>query len=409
MALVPEAGAGIPERRRPQFPSEPGHILIPGPYNIEGIGKGVVFFGTAYNIADTYTDVFGAVMTGDIEGVGAGFTDFHMVRERLFMDLTYQYLSKVAIQSYSVRGMDSSSDDYTLVEIDELEFAGGRVYLSFEERMFELYVQGYDGRFRLGALRDPDGEVIAEAGDSAESSFNLYGAGAVLDLTDDRGDPRRGVRFDTSLGWSPPKGNESVDYVVMDNNLTLYLPVGKRSTWAFNYFTSDAFVQSQGETDRAALEADLGFDCASIADPQEQAECVKRSNEYIDNLIAANRYGSAESLGGRGRLRSYPMDRFKGAHTAFFGTELRWNVTEESSPFDIGLMKDIRTGVQLAFFYEIGSVAESQGEVWDETRQSYGAGFRVVNASGLIYRLDYAAGDEGYAMTVIINYPWEAF
>jgi hypothetical protein len=40
---------------------------------------------------------------------------------------------------------------------------------------------------------------------------------------------------------------------------------------------------------------------------------------------------------------------------------------------------------------------------------SYGAGLRMVTASGLIYRLDGATGEEGFEMTMMINYPWEVF
>ncbi|MCK4910785.1 MAG: BamA/TamA family outer membrane protein [Thermodesulfovibrionales bacterium] len=413
MTAVPEVAAEadslLPDRRRPQFTTDPGYIIIPAPYSIEGIGEGVVLFGTAYNVADTYTDVFGAVMTGDIEGVGAGFTDYHIIDKRLFLDITYQDISKVVVQSYSERGMDTSGDDYTLVEIDEMTFTGGRLILSFEERMFEMYVQGYDGSYSIGTLKDPDGNLIADASEEAGNDFNLYGAGMVLDLTDDNSDPREGIRMDTNLGWSPPEDSDDVDYVVLDNNLSLYVPVGKRNTWVFNYFSSDAFVQDQGETDPDIIMDELGFDCSSIGNNRERKECEQSTAEYVDNVIAANRYGTASSLGGRSRLRSYPEDRFKGAHTAFLGTEFRWNITEESTPVNLGIIKDIRTGVQAAFFYEIGSVAESAGDVWQDTRASMGAGLRVVNASGLIYRFGIATGDEGEAVTLIINYPWEAF
>ncbi|KKL72852.1 hypothetical protein LCGC14_2080780, partial [marine sediment metagenome] len=154
---------------------------------------------------------------------------------------------------------------------------------------------------------------------------------------------------------------------------------------------------------------ELDYDCSGRADLQEQADCVKFTEQFIDNVVAANRYGTASSLGGRVRLRSFAEDRFSGAHTAFAGTEFRWNITDETTPVDIWFVKDIRTGVQAAFFYEIGSVAESAGDVWQETRTSTGVGLRVVNASGLIYRLDVATGSEGEAVTLIINYPWEAF
>lgn len=404
-----DASAWVTERRRPQFSKEPGHLIIPVPYSINGIGEGIMLLGAASNVKNTSTDVFGLVITGDLEGFGAGFNEYHIYEERLFADMTFERLNKVIVQAYEKRGMDTSKDDYVYADLDEFLFSGGRMTLSYRERLFELYAIAYDVRYKLNMLRDIDGRVITGTTDSAESHSNLYGLGAVVDLTDDKSDPRRGIRLDTSFAWSPPNDDMSSDYYVMDNNLTLYLPIGKRSTWAFNYFQSDAHILSEGVTDRTRIYDKLGFECELITDPAEQAECYATTSDYIDSVVNANLNGTSKSLGGRSRLRSYPEDRFKGGHSAFVGTEFRWNITEEITPFDIALIKDIRTGVQLAVFYEIGTVAESQGGLWDRSRYSAGAGLRVVNASGIIYRIDYATGDEGGALTIIINYPWEAF
>jgi len=72
-------------------------------------------------------------------------------------------------------------------------------------------------------------------------------------------------------------------------------------------------------------------------------------------------------------------------------------------------MKDIRTNIQTAFFYEKGSVAEKTADLGKIERSSYGAGIRMITASGLVYRFDVADGDEDFEVTVIINYPWELF
>jgi hypothetical protein len=406
---VPDASAWVTERRRAQFSKEPGHLIIPAPYSLDGIGDGFALFGSANNVAKTNTDVFGLILTGDLEGYGAGVTDYHIIEERLFVDFTFERLSKASIQAYDKRGMETTKDDYIYVDLDNVQYRGARATLSYGERMFELYSIAYGGSYKIDRLRDTNDKVITETTGSAEDHFNFYGLGAVVDLTDDKSDPRRGIRFDTSLGWSPPNDDLSSDYYVWDNSLTLYLPVGSKSTWAFNYFQSDAHVLSEGETDRTKIYNELGFECETIIDPVEQADCYKTTSDYIDNAVKANLQGTATSLGGRSRLRSYPGDRFQGAHTAFVGTELRWNITDEFTPFDIWLIKDIRTGIQAAFFYEIGTVAESNGELWDKSRDSMGAGLRVVTASGFIYRVDLATGSEGESLTIIMNYPWEMF
>lgn len=406
---VNDAQAQLIERRKPQFTTNEGYLLIPAPYSLKGIGDGVAFAGVYYNLFSTTTDIFVNYLTGDLQGLGAGITELHIVPKRLFLDVTYQDLKDAVFESYAKRGMDEDRGDYTLVEIENMTFVASRMTLSFKERMFELYLQANYGRYDINSLKDSEGNLIAIAGENAGDDFIEYGAGLMLDVTDDRSDPRRGLRLDSNLSWSPPKDESNPDFSVLDANVSLYLPFGKRSTWVFNYFHSSAFVHSGGETDRQVLKSDLGFDCTTIADINKRNQCIKSTNEYLDNIIAQNKYGTSVSLGGRSRLRSYPENRFNGAHTSFFGTEFRWNIIEESKPFNLGLIKDVRTSVQAAFFYEIGSVGERSKNLWYEHRSSIGAGLRIVNASGLIYRFDFATGEEGNAFTVIINYPWESF
>jgi hypothetical protein len=190
----------------------------------------------------------------------------------------------------------------------------------------------------------------------------------------------------------------------MDYNMSAYLPVGKRSTWAFNFLRSDAVVSSIGETDPIELQNQQGINCSDPSlTPQEQQFCV----DVIDNAIAHNTYGTATGLGGFSRLRSYPQGRYSGAHTRFYGTELRWNLTDESTPFDIFIMKDIRTSIQVAIFYEVGTTADFRSELGNRWRESYGAGIRMVTASGVVFRGDLAYGQEGFEPQIFIGYPWE--
>ena len=157
--------------------------------------------------------------------------------------------------------------------------------------------------------------------------------------------------------------------------------------------------------DRAALEAELGLDCSTLTNPAQQADC----REAVETVLAGNRNGSATSLGGISRLRSYALGRFEGAHSEFFGSEFRWNVSDKVKPFNIYLLRDIRTALQIAFFWEIGSVAETRGGLWKKSRSSYGVGFRLVAGSGVVYRVDLAGGQEGFQPSIFFQYPWELF
>ena len=392
----------FPDRRKNQFQKSYGYALFPYPYSLPGIGKGIGLVGAAMNIADTYTDVYGLIFTGEVTGFAGGVADIHLIPKTLILDTGFGSISAATIKSYSQRGMNTDKHDFRLLELADTEYYGGRMTATFFDRRFEVYGAMYEGGARLKSIRDKDGNVIIEAQNPPKTRGRTSLFGTRLDLTDDYGDPRRGIRFDVTRSQTPPR-DSGPDFYVMDYNTTGYIPIGRRSTWAFNYLISDAVVLRSGETSTANLEQQQGLNCSTVTDPEQQKFC----NEVIANMIANNRFGTATQLGGFSRLRSYSQGRYKGAHTVFYGTELRWNLTDETTPFDIFVMKDIRTAVQVSLFYETGSTADARSEVGDIMRDSYGAGVRIVTASGVVFRADLAFGKEGVEPEIFIGYPWE--
>ena len=45
------------ERRREMFTKQYGHLFVPLPYSLPGLGEGLLFIGNFGNIADTTTDL----------------------------------------------------------------------------------------------------------------------------------------------------------------------------------------------------------------------------------------------------------------------------------------------------------------------------------------------------------------
>ncbi len=391
-----------PDRRRTQFQTDPGHVAVPYLFNLPGIGWGYGLLGGATNIGGTCADLSGSVFAGDVSGTYLAVDQIHLIPRRLILDLGGAYLNRAAIESYNQRGMGSDRDDYLIAEFKNMRQGGFRSTATFLDRRLEAFIGYYAGSVQLAAVRDREGEVIVEAEDAPSERSHTWIYGARLDFTDDAMDPRRGLRCEASL-WRSPPGDSGPDYYLTDYSVSAYMPIGGRSTWAFNYFHSDAHVLREGETDPAVIAEERGLDCGSIDDPLERGECER----FIDTIVAENRYGSASSLGGVSRLRAYPEGRFRGAHSRLIGTELRWNLTDEMTPFNIYIMKDIRTAFQVAFFYELGTVADRERDLWSSTRSSYGAGFRLVTASGVVYRVDLALGEEGFVPSVFFMYPWE--
>lgn len=388
------------DRRKDQFSTDFGYALFPYPYSLPGIGTGLGIVGGAMNIDGTHTDAYGMAFGGDITGLALGVADVHVIPKTLILDTGLSSISAATIQSYSSRGMNTNKHDYSNIELGDMTYYGSRMTATFLERRFELYGAYYQGSSQLKSIRDQDGNIIVET-QSATSRGHITILGTRVDLTDDYADPRRGMRLDIGRFLTPPQ-DAGPDFYIQDISATGYIPLGRRSTWAFNYFRSDAHVKRQGET--RLVEVEKKYKCDTLAVGSKELQFCE---DVAKNEVANNTYGTASSLGGFSRLRSYSSGRYSGAHTLFYGSEIRWNLTDESTPYDIFIMKDVRTAWQVALYYEIGSVADLRSEVGDIWRSSTGIGLRMVTASGVVFRADVATGREGVSPSIFIGYPWE--
>jgi hypothetical protein len=401
-----DEAAFFPDRRKSQFMNDPGYYVFPMPYSIPGVGEGLGVMGIGMNLGGTYTDVFGFALGGGLPGAGIGVSDIHIVPRMLIADLVSIQFGKSTITNYQKRGMESDKHDFSYLQFDNYGFTGGRLTATFFDRRFEVYGGGYRIGSQLDKVLDQNKNTIQDIEGSPRWRTNVYGLGVRGDLTDDYYDPRKGFRLDVSRWWSPPASSNDPDFYRIEYNATAYLPLGKHSTWLFNYFRSDAVVVRQGTTNRKDIENQQGLNCS---DPNLTEEQKQDCENVVSNIQDANTYGTATGLGGTSHLRSYPDNRFTGAHTVFYGTEVRWTLTEEARPFDIFIAKDVRTVLQVAMFYEMGSSADKREDLRNTYRSSYGAGFRMVTASGIVLRADVATGREGIETTIIIGYPWESF
>ncbi len=404
-ALPAPAGASwiIPDRRKPQFETTFGYALFPYPYSLPGIGMGLGIVGGAMNIEETPVDTYGMIFGGDVTGLAAGVADLHIVPRTLILDLGYSGLSAASLQSYSNRGMDTNKNDFSNIEMGNMTYYGSRLTATFFDRRFELYGAYYQGSSQLKSIRDQNGNLLVQAQNAQVQRGHVNLFGIRFDLTDDYYDPRRGLRLDVNRSLTPPR-DSGPDFYVQDYSASAYIPVGRQSTWVLNVLKSDAQVKRKGVTNPDAIAEINGLDCAApTLTPQDRKFC----NDFINNTVADNTYGTATSLGGFNRLRSYPNMRYKGAHTVFYGTELRWNLTDESTPYDLFVMRDVRTSWQIAFFYEAGTTADLRSKLGDLWRSSGGLGLRMVTASGVVFRADVAVGREGLAPSIFIGYPWE--
>ena len=398
LLLIPQPGLGI-ERRKPQFLTETAYLFVPFPYSLAGIGEGIIFTGLVSNIAGSNIDASAFVVTGDVEGTFFLVQDIHLISETLILEGSRQAIDKLVLNSYGKRGMGTRKDDFTLLELNQLDASSARLTLTLFDRRLEFFGGGESSKSELTRVHDSEGLELFKFDPPIKSKSERTFLGALLDYTDDRQDPRVGLRVGAQTSQSPPTTLDDPDFSVRDVFITGYIPIGSLNTLALHYFQSDAVVDRPGLIDPNQIGLD-NFGCLYAT------TCSVEQKNTIDTFVAENRYGTSTSLGGLERLRSFPLGRFQGAHTVFYAVEFRWNLTEEATPFDYFIWKDVRTGVQVAFFAETGSVADTKAEVGNTFASSYGVGFRLVSGSGNVYRADIATGDEGAEVTVIFTYPW---
>ena len=401
------ASAQVPERRNEQFPTEEAWYVIPAPFSAPGLGSGLFVAGMWSNVAESHSDLFVGILKGDFDASFAGLLDNHIIDETLILDFSGGVINKAIVTSYQGRGFNTDSNDYKTFKVGDGEGTGGRIMLTFWERRLNAFVTQFIQSSRLKGVYESDGTLIYEPESAPKAKVGMQSRGLLFDLTDDWADPRKGLKISHNQNGFVGLNSDgsSPEQFTIDQNVTAYLAMGEQSTWVFNVFQSKAVVTKQGLLDKENLRTLLygNVDCSLTADP---SKCESTIDRQLDDTIAANRYGTASGLGGVSRLRSFPQGRFKGARTRFFGTEFRWNLTDESVPFNFYLIKDVRTSMQIAFFKEKATIAESAQELGDSWRNSTGMGFRMITASGMVFRIDAATGEEGANINVFFDYPW---
>ena len=408
--LITENSYGFEiERRRDVFTKQYGHLFVPLPYSLPGLGEGLLFIGNFGNIADTTTDLATILGVGDAEFIFGFLDEFFIVPDYVYLQYVKAQGFKYALTNYRSRGMNTEKNDFVYALGNYWEYDAPTFKLTLYDRMLELGLgrSKQKGRFEKFVAPDSDdltkqGDTITKFDPALEVNFGeKLEFSARIDYTDDYRDPRKGVRNILYLDRQTASSSSEPSFDVITNDLQFYIPFLEKSTLVLNLTFSDANVRKEGETDLEVLKQQSNYySCTSES-------CRETTLGNAKNTMNINKHGTSLYLGGPDRLRSYPQQRFQGAHTVYFATEFRWNFsTADGDEIDLFFMQDLVDEMQVAFFFEQGSVSETKSELGDTVKYSFGSGFRLLSASGNLYRADFATGDEGPQVAVIIQYPW---
>ena len=391
-----------PDRRRDQFQTDFGYFLYPIFASIPGTGSSKGVGGTVVNMFGSDTDLTSFYLRGDFDATGIVLLNQHILPKFLIFDIGY-YDYRAATQIYD-RGIDSNKDSYILPENEGTALVG-QLTLSFFDRKTELYSRLSGTNYRVLSVHDAHGNKFENVNTNQEQ-FIRGAIGVKFDLTDDRLDPRNGIRFEFEATRVLTPLEDVSEFYTFESNITSYFPVSNISTFAINLFTSNAVVTNQASTDSNYLIEKIGLNCDQSNDNND---CLNAQDKIISERIALNTHGQASSLGGTQRLRSYPGGRFVAGSALFLGGELRYNLTEEHTFMNWYFLRGYRNNIQIAAFGEVGTVAEKFGDTFSsDLKHSYGIGARLI-FSGVTLRLDFARGHEGSEFLMFLDYSWSLY
>ena len=389
--------------RRKTFESELSWFVYPVVGSIPGVQDFYGLGGSVSGIAGSESDITIISLRGKAQYFDDDFQIdiFSIFDIPLFSNhLTFTWFStKIRNAGWpeGERGIDSDPNSMYYLLASEVDASGGEISVNVLANQLEFYYAYSDASVKPYGLVDPNGTFYNTQTAGIIESPRGYRYGLYLDDTDNRRDPRIGYRFQYEKWGQPSSRAGNSEYFQEDYNLSGYIPVlaeGK-GVLVLNQFYGSSTVIKKGTIDQSQ------FFCNNIEAPG----CQAILDELYERQVAEAENGKATSLGGTNRLRGYGTNRFYDSYTNFRGAEFRWYVHEVQEAFNFFLEKGTFAGLQLAFFYEQGTVSPDKASLWKNMRSSYGAGTRFI-FNTIIVRIDRGFGKEGGETTFFVGYPF---
>ncbi|MGA0160164.1 MAG: hypothetical protein ACO3NG_17090, partial [bacterium] len=235
------------KRRKQQDGKELGYFFYPLVYTVPGVGSGNGAGGTIINLLGDGSTLNLIRIRGDYEVDAVAATGMPIFTPRLNLSLAYAHGRKGAFSFYG-RGPDSSqTPEFTLKFKDSYGY-GAELSLNFFQRQLEFYA-GYAAAVPKIDLDASDlganiEDLPSQSSSEQEQSIAIFyknmlkyfdlqrlvvrRQGILIDRTDDRIDPRNGLRLQYEH-WDTV-GIGITDTVVDDYSLTAYFPSKSKSS-----------------------------------------------------------------------------------------------------------------------------------------------------------------------------------
>ena len=403
--LLGKCASGIVFERRERPEPELSYFVypimgsIPGVQDFYGVGTTVSAIGGS-DVDITYIRLMGdakRIPDGNFEidlltVLDAPIWSPHLTASLFYVDI------RNGTWPEGERGINSDPNRTYYLLASKVWVRGAELSTHFFRDQLEIYFGFADAAVKPYGLVDPDDTFYTTDKAQLNESPRGYRYGIYLDDTDDRHDPRIGYRVQWERWDMPASRGENSSFYQDDYNITGFIPVlaQTKGVLVLNQFFGTSTVRVSGTVDQSRYQCPAGA----------AAGCQAALDELYERQVAEAKLGKATTLGGTQRLRGYRTNRFYDSYTNFQGVEFRWYVTEAQEAFDVFVEKGVYAGLQLAAFWEQGTVSPNPGrDLWRNFRTSYGLGARFL-FNTVVLRLDLGFSREGSEGTVYIGYPF---
>jgi len=387
--------------RRPRPEAKMSYFIYPVSGQIPGVAKFSGIGVSAAQLFGTEADLSVFKVSGNAEHYQGSYqaelvTAFDIPLLTNHLNLSFADLNvKNGAWPEGERGMRSNPDSFYYLLGEQFKTSGADLSLQFFDYQLEAYYGYANSEVVPFGLIDPQGTLYSAENSRIIKEPRGHRVGIYLDDTDHRRDPRIGYRVQIERWTMPQTREENASYYQNDYNLSFYVPnQGHDQVVVINGFLSTSTVIDQGKVQRK------GYQC-----PPDIPQCQTSIDELYRRQRDNAEKGKSTSLGGTMRLRGYPTNRFYDAYSAFWGIELRNYWLEQQKSFNYLIEKGIFTSLQTAVFYEEGTVAPNQADLWKDRRNSFGVGLRLI-FQNVIGRADLGHSDEGSELSLFVGYPF---
>ena len=356
--------------------------IIPIAARFDGVG-GTYGLGYQQNFSESRLLVGAA--GGDVQVYGLLYTNY--LSKDLELSIGHLNFSGLSLLTTYNRGLTDDENARYVLNINGSATAIGSKWWLLDDALtfnfstisstvsFDDYQDEYGNNINLAGANLFD---INTLNIKLGLDFNFY---------DNNRSPSSGFGFNTSVSNLSGRTGQS-DQMIFDYGINGLIPTLSFQTLAIKAKISEAIVSVNGSYDTAAeIRSALGANCSSIADSTERTNCENLENELVDYILANNTRGTANPLGGSSGLRSFREQRFRAAHSALLGLELRNDLSAFVGKFSEG------SRIEFNLFYDLGFANEDKTELFESSKYSTGAVLAYVKDSFAV-RLTAAQGSD---------------